>query len=235
MDRGGVAGFTEGGNNIINCYTTGLAHGLNAGGLVGNNDGALTITNCYTSIDVSSTDTSGGFVGANFFKGSLSITNGYSTGSITSAGGRFGNNAGGFVGNNVNELTITNAYNTGAISGDPVGGFAGTSAGTPVITNSYWNAETTGQLESIGERPDTDGGLSTNEFYLLSETESGWSTDNWDFGTNEQYPTLRRYEENAMGSQVEGSIFTDQPCPRVNCLPPRPIFWRCKPGNPCVC
>ena len=46
---------------------------------------------------------------------------------------------------------------------------------------------------------------------------SGWNTNNWDFGTNSQYPTLLSYKENDTPAQIQGEILCGQPAPRIIC------------------
>ena len=45
---------------------------------------------------------------------------------------------------------------------------------------------------------------------MLTATATNWSTNNWDFGMTNQYPTLRSYEANG-DSQVQGFIICNQP------------------------
>ena len=90
---------------------------------------------------------------------------------------------------------ITNSYATArSVSGNnDVGGLAGKNTGT--INNSYWRI---GSTSSAGTGVATDTSKTTVE--LTSPTEPGtiptdvyydWSTDDWDFGTSNQFPALK--------------------------------------------
>ena len=116
--------------------------------------------------------------------------------------------------------TITNCYATGAVSGTgQIGGLAGGNNST--ITNCFWDEETTGQTNSAGS-PE-DAGLSTTELQALNAAATAtneddqWSTNNWEFGTNNQYPTLRTRE--ASGNiQAQGFIMCNQSANHAPCL-----------------
>ena len=58
-----------------------------------------------------------------------------------------------------------------------------------LITNSYYNAR---RKSSQGEFTNTNGTFQTpDELRALTATATGWNTDIWDFGTNNDLPTLR--------------------------------------------
>ena len=96
----------------------------------------------------------GGHVEGNNFVGFLvgynndsTITNSYSTGSVSGQG----DCTGGLVGVNYNNSTITNSYSTGPVSGQ--GGYTGGLVGTNVsatITNCYSTGYVSGQGERTG-------------------------------------------------------------------------------------
>ena len=67
-----------------------------------------------------------------------------------------------------------------------------------VVANSYWDINTSGQMNSPG------GGIAqTTEDLKMPVTETDiyadWSTDDWDFGTSEEYPVLK-YNDNTCGT-----------------------------------
>ena len=229
---GTLVGYKNGGT-ITNCYASGTINAPSTsttlvGGLVGfNSVGA--ITNCYASTNVSNTTDSGtkdlgGLVGRN----ASTISNCYATGTVTAAPTEpgTGTNAGGLVGQNSGG-TITNSYATGAVSGAGTkGGLSGSNSGT--ITNCYFDSTTTGQSAGIGGGTLT-GVTSNNTTELQALLVEGtatapadrWSTNDWDFGDNTQYPALRTYKENDSDVQIQGITFCDQPTPRAEC--PLPV------------
>ena len=120
----------------------------------------------------------GGLIGIN--KGIIS--NSYASGNVS------GNkNVGGLVGRH-EAGEITNSYAAGTITGiSSVGGLVGHYSGT--IMHSYWDKTTNG----IGTNA---GGIGKTTIKLQSPMTatgiySSWSTNEWDFGTREQYPALK--------------------------------------------
>lgn len=112
---GGIAGYTSG--TITNCYNTGTVTASNsyAGGITGRSYSSnSTITNCYNIGTVSSVYESGGIVARN----SGAITNCHNTGAVTASNGY----AGGIVGNNLTNGTITNCYYLSGSSNSAGGG-----------------------------------------------------------------------------------------------------------------
>ncbi|MBD3318121.1 MAG: hypothetical protein GF344_20250, partial [Chitinivibrionales bacterium] len=132
-NAGALAGRSENGSDISNCYSSGSINaGGNGkiGGLVGRNNGSA-ISNSYSSCDVSGGSYIGGLVGDNDDNGT--ITGSYSTGSVDAE-----DNAGGLVGRNMgNGSTINSSYSSASAqsSSNIVGGLAGTNQGT--ISKSY--------------------------------------------------------------------------------------------------
>jgi len=93
-----------------------------------------TVSNSYSTGSVTGVLWVGGLVGFNFEEGTVS--NSYSTGSVTSANG-----VGGLAGGNVG--TVSNSYSTGSVTGeDGVGGLVGANSGT--VSNSYSLGSVTG-------------------------------------------------------------------------------------------
>ena len=183
---GGLAGMNNGGN-IRNCYTTGTAVSTATWFLAG----------------------TGGLVGVNL---SGTIQNCYATVAVTGE-----RSTGGLVG--VNFGNINNCYATGAVTGErSTGGLVGTNFGN--INNCFWNTQTSGSTVTLGI-----GGVgavqtgvtnkTTAEMHELTATSTTWDTNNWDFGTNSQYPALRTYKENESDVQIQGDLFCGQPQPRT--------------------
>ncbi len=146
---GGLAGINQG--TIVDCSSTikvsADAKRNNAviGGLVGLNGPGGTIDSSYASGHVTSKeqDADGGLVGSN----EGSISNSYSTGSVTGVvdvGGLVGINS--FAAGTTRGL-ISNFYSTGAVnggSGSTVGGSIGEDAQPGGVTTSYWDMTTSG-------------------------------------------------------------------------------------------
>lgn len=122
----------------------------------------------------------GGLVGENSndtVLGTGSITNSYSTASVTALTDI---PAGGLVG--YNRSTVTNSYAAGAVSGTSgyTGGLFGALTAIGSVSNSVWNTTTSGQSTGYGSYSNGSGtvtGLSTSEM-----TSSG-NFSNWSFTT----------------------------------------------------
>jgi filamentous hemagglutinin family protein len=167
IDGLGVGGLVGGNSgSISNAYASGSVSGrTNVGGLAGGNGGS--ISNAYATGSVSGGTDVGGLVGLN----AGSISNSYASSAVVAtvnyAGGLVGENsgnasisgshatgtvssvlyAGGLVG--WNAASIDKAYATGSVSGSPAGGLAGLNSGS--ISNAY----ATGSVSGTG----TVGGL----------------------------------------------------------------------------
>lgn len=207
----GTNGILVGTNQgrISNTFTTGTltssGNFSKNGGLVGSNEG--TIQYSYSNVVVAGNgagDYSGGLVGENKNTGTIRYS--YATGDVS--GGAAGNDTrynGGFAG--VNGGSISDAYATGAISGDRNGGFAGRNDNTIIrayaagnvanahdggfarqnfgtITDAYWdtttNANTTyGVYYSMGTETRLSG-QSTSVLQAQSTyaSNNGWGVTN---------------------------------------------------------
>ena len=171
VGSGLLAGVNEG--VIANAHSTGVAaeffqDGTPFGGLVGRNDG--TVERSWSSAAISGSGTNGGLVGYNLG----SISQSYATGSITpiySTG--YG---GGLVG--INDGTVTQSFATGAVQTRrmPTHGVIAFGSGT-LAPDVYWNKETTGQAESGGSLPPSNG-LTT------AQMSDPASFAGYDFGAN---------------------------------------------------
>ena len=178
---GGLVGQNEG--TILGSYATGRVEGKGGrsngvGGLVGVNFG--TIHTSYATGRVSGSSNVGGLVGR---VQAGDITASYATGRVSGS-----SNVGGLVGR-VQAGDITASYATGRVSGSSnVGGLVGrVQAGD--ITASYWDTNTSGHTSgSNGEAK------STTELQTPTDDSgiyANWDADQWNFGTNSQYPALK--------------------------------------------
>lgn len=129
-----------------------------------------TITNCYSTGSISGGASIGGLVGGQVMS---TITNCYSTCSVF---GTYNNGVGGLVGYSSDNNIITNCYSTGSVfgpSGDFVGGLVGINGLTSTVTNSYYDMGTSGQSDTGKGEPKTTDDMKTQSTFV-----------NWDFVTN---------------------------------------------------
>ena len=170
-------------NSYANVITT-SADVLSAGALVGSNNGA--IRNSYAVGDVSGPCAVGGLVADN--GGGAQIVNGYASGDVRATGctDSMQNRAGGLVA--YNEGTIRTSYARGDITGDSsVGGLVAESMGGTVEA-SYWDS-TVNDTITVDDQAQSTGDLQTP--ITAEGIYEDWGVADWDFGTNQQYPTLR--------------------------------------------
>ena len=199
---GGLVGAFYGDGPSRFCYTTGQVTGREqVGGFLGVTDQS-TVISCYSTASVIASGTYvGGFVGFHIGR----IISSYSTGSVTGSG----TYVGGFVG--YNEGTIISCYSTGsATGGSSPGGFAGTNDW--MVSNSFWDTGTSGIMTG-----DIGTGKTTAEMKALTAALSGWNALSWDFGDSTQYPAVKSYREDGMGTQLDGYLLCDQPADRAAC------------------
>ncbi|MDF3163788.1 YDG domain-containing protein [Pseudomonas proteolytica] len=167
--NGGLVSANRATGVITNSYATGnVTGGGTAGGLVGNNSSGGQITNSYATGNVGingvgSGAYNGGLVGAN--RGSLS--NVYSTGSVTGALTNTANN-GGLVGLNAGG-TVVNAYSVGKVTGSASGGLIGRHSGGSV-TSGYYNMTVNPGLSGWGNDIST-GDVGTGTAVGLSSAQ----------------------------------------------------------------
>jgi hypothetical protein len=137
--------------------------------------------------DVTSTGYIGSLVGANLG----TVSNSYSTGSITGVEW-----VGGLVGFNAEEGTVSNSYSTGSVTSDySVGGLLGGNAGT--VSNSYSTGNVTGD-EGVGgllganygtvSNSYSSGSVTGNDYIggLVGYSEGTVSNSFWDIKTSGQ-------------------------------------------------
>ena len=174
---GGLVAYNDG--VITDSRAIGDVSSLNeTGGLVAYNSGR--ISHSYADNRVQSVlNTAGGLVAVNSSGGV--ITTGYASGNVEG-----GNNIGGLVGSSSGTVTYSYAVAEVRGRGDNIGGLVGSSSGE--IDESYWNSETSIAQGNNGE------GQSTQQLRLPTVAIGiyrNWREDDWDFGTNKQYPLLK--------------------------------------------
>lgn len=190
---GGLIGQMQGGS-VENCYATGDVEGLGhfGGGLIGVADTKATIdiSTSYATGDVKLPQTNnkagaGGLLGY-VEKGTVTISNCYSTGAITAR--RW---SAGFLGrNNTGIVTITNGYTKSDISGIALATAAGIVLGNNGGTVSCsgfiaWNVSDKAfcfpadAIPVAGNYYGTEGTITSHAVAL------GWSTDIWDLSADE--------------------------------------------------
>ena len=165
------------------------------------------ITNVYVSGQVSGTSDVGGLAG---YSSSADITNVFSSAKVTA-----GTEAGDLIGQQGSSNRIRQSMATGSVNASAdVGGLLGSNPFSYIqimIRNSYWSTDTTGQEASVGENPDLNYvGATLAELQCPTAADNTtcapdktlyaeWSSDAWDFGTNQQLPALK----------INGRVFRD--------------------------
>ena len=168
------------------------------GGLVGLVGDNSSLTNCYSTGTVTTTGGEGIVGGLVGVLSSGSLTNCYSTGTVTATGGMAG---GGFVGEVNGNNTITNCYSTGVVTVTEdwlVGGFVGVVFGNN-FTNCYWDIESSGQTSSVGGR-----GLTTAEMMQQASFKDWDFTTVWAICPAGSYPYLQNNHPNDICESSEG-------------------------------
>ena len=198
---GGLLGYVEikaGNATIRNSYATGNATAsstnsyTNAGGLLGRayiypGTGTATIRNCYAMGNATAGNYghAGGLVGTtNAGNSSFMITNCYATGNVdatTNVADKIG-----YDGIIAEGGTVGASYYSGSVTYD-------LGPGTFEIQGDR-RYRTTKQLKAL-----VAGGLDPDDL-----TKSGWDEKDWNFGTDQELPKLRKYEEDVNGNQVAG-------------------------------
>ena len=106
---GGILGYAEGTNKVINCYTEGsiLSKNGNVGGIAGNVIYTVNIQNCYSKVNISTTNNNiAGIAGVYLGTDASTISNNISMGSIYATSGIDALNR--IIGNN--DATSNNNY-----------------------------------------------------------------------------------------------------------------------------
>ncbi len=177
---GALAGTASGA--ITGVYVSGQVKGTTkTGGLVGQFNTTNNITASYSAAAVSGTTDVGGLVGDLGAAVMSSVIDSYATGPVSGSV-----TVGGLVGNVRSNGVVTTSYATGPVSGSGnLGGLVGYSTGA--VTDSYYDTDTSGRRGGAGPKTTADLQSPTDATGIYAT----WSTDNWHFGTNSQYPALK--------------------------------------------
>ena len=185
--------------SVTGAYSPDGATGV--GGLVGVNSGK--VMGSYATGEVSGKIVdAGGLVGVHW-DGLIKAS--YATGDVSANDAPESQSRGGLVGVN-HGGDIEASYATGEVSGDAahLGGLVGkhqTGIVVPagVVSASYWNTESSGLSTSSGGVGKTSAELVTPTGYAgiyadwnVDLDGDGRADDPWDFGTDSQYPVLKR-------------------------------------------
>ena len=183
-------------NVVITGKLTSIS-GLSSIGILAGSVSDSEISNIFVSGQVSGNSSVGGLAG--YSSGGL-ISNVFSSANVTS-----GTRAGGLIGSQGRTIRISQSLSSGDVYANAdVGGLLGypIDSSKPNIINSYWSIDTTGQETSAEENSElhyvgatlaelqcptaADNTLCAPGKTLYAE----WSSDVWDFGTNQQLPAL---------------------------------------------
>ena len=191
---GGLIGLHSTGKSILNSYSHSQVKGrLYVGGLVGYSSSRYSgIANSYVRGDVEGTRWVGGLTG---LFGGL-IANAYSQGSVKGVEW-----VGGLSGRLGLWGIVTNSYMLGDVEGSRgVGILVGTSANFVRPGDSYWDTTVSGIMHSRYGIGFSRYGIGFSTEALQTPTAPAtspnrpyynWSENDWDFGTNKQYPALK--------------------------------------------
>ena len=175
---GALAGYNVG--EIVAVYTTGsvtASNGSYAGGLVGQQTASGTIHSSYSNASVTGQANVGGLVGQAAAGTGASITNSYSTGTVTRSSGT-ATSIGGLIGAVAMGFTASASYYDSGTSGCASGGVNGcttSAAGTTQITSALQSPTGyTGIYAAWNANLDGVAG----------------ADDPWDFAGSSAYPTL---------------------------------------------
>ena len=176
---------------VVAVYTAGsvtASSGSYAGGIAANQTAAGTIHSSYSTASVTGQANVGGLVGYASAGTGASITNSYSTGTVTRSSGT-ATTIGGLIGAVATGFAASASYYDSTTSGCVSGGTAGctTSAGGTGVS-----ARTTAQLQAPVGYVGIYAAWNAN---LDGDTSTGAATtgadDPWYFGTTSQYPVLK--------------------------------------------
>ncbi len=205
---------------VTNCYSSGSVSGTsNCGGLVGVAWGS--ISDCYSTAGVSGTSCCGGLVG---FQGGGSISNCYSSGSVSSGtyhcGGLLGYQRAGSISNCYSSGSVTaDSYSGGLLGYQEAGSISNCYSSGSVTVNSYsggllgfqqsgsvsdcyYDKETSGQSDNTGK-----GTPKTTAEMKQQATFSGWDFATvWSINEGVDYPKLRSVGSLKVTISPEGAV-----------------------------
>ncbi|MFC2188631.1 T9SS type A sorting domain-containing protein [Fulvivirgaceae bacterium LMO-SS25] len=228
-DVGGIVGFMRG-TTLSNSFSLSSVLGGNGGftgGIVGYMDaapsgaaGTSSISNSFSSGTVSSSSSWVGGI-AGYFEQSV-LENSYSTGNVS--GSQF---VGGAIGGLLSGSSSTNSYSVGLVSGSSlVGGFIGSRSGT--VTNSFYDSETSGRSDTGKGVAKTTAQMKSLATFTTDITPNDWNftatTGIWQIqesaGGYISYPYLQSFNYDTPGS---GS--TVNPIPGLVIAAPTSYTW----------
>ena len=201
------------------------AGGDQVGGLVGSNAAGGIIRNSYATGDADGNDNAtgiewvGGLVGSNH----NIIQDSYATGDAY--GSENNDYVGGLVGGIISG-SIKNSYVLGNVDGgggtdDKVGYLVGWKYAGTIAANYYYGDIMLNNGETVFPLNDDEVKIKTSDDLKALDadgTESdftgdnnGWSTDDWDFGTNTEYPSLKSYKGDLLCGQLPVDDFVQCP------------------------
>jgi len=185
---GSISGTSQVGGLIgyVDCYSvvrssssaTVTATSIQVGGLVGYENIRGSITGSYFTGQVQGSEQVGGIAGAS----RSTITDTYSSGTVTATASPNGGRAGGLVGWLLNGAVLTRTYATGSVtapaSGSPtVGGLIGYYTGG-TISSSGWDTQTTGQTTSGGTGANGYTTQQMRDYVLYDSDNLNWPITN---------------------------------------------------------
>ena len=200
---------------FINSYATGNVDGVGGsgnyvGGLVGSNTASSSILNSYAIGNI--TGGSGGYgrVGGLVGSNTASLTNSYATGNVDEGGDN--DYIGRLVGGDNVTGTVTNSYATGMESGLPCTNC--NNKGTQAKISILRTADNTTAEPTTMDTCEGAGGIWTagSPGSCAKFAFQGWDSDDWDFGTTDQLPALKRSSR-----LPEKPLLCGQPTPRAQC------------------
>jgi hypothetical protein len=185
----GMFGYSTGTISNLGLTNVNITGRYRVGGLVGEFCSVSNITRVYTTGSVTANNGDGGGLVGTHVAGT--ITNAYSSASVSGAGCR-----GGLIGW-YQAGTVSNVYSTGSVSssGACIGGLIGGSNGS--VTSGFWDTQTSGQTSSAGGTGKTTAEMKTaltfvgNCWDFQAETGNG-ANDYWGINTTDNggYPFL---------------------------------------------
>ena len=169
---GGLIGRADGACQIFKCSAeTNVSGGSQqVGGLIGTFRSGGEMSQCYSASIVNSTDGgSGGLIGS---CAGITVSDSYSTGSVSGTSG-----LGGLVGFAPSSAFFVNCYSATIVSGSG-GGFIGQDNNDSTYTNCFWDVNVNPTLPGVGDgnRPGVFG-KTTDEM----QTKSTFTDAGWDF------------------------------------------------------
>ena len=192
---GGLVGNALGDLNNVVRIVNSYADVISNGGGVAGTCGSCTIYNSY-AVGEAKGDNGAGFV-TRYLSG-IDIRNNYAHGDAKGGGGFFnlvGEQAGGLIGSNYSIGRTAGHFNSSGVTNN---------FSTSALPN-YWNSDTADDNDAAVLNA---SGKTTEELQMptapgttLTEVYYGWSEDNWDFGTSDEYPILK-YTANPGGEQT---------------------------------